>query len=371
MANLLDYLEWRGDINLNQVTLNKVDALLFALISYNIYDDLAPADFKKQLSLNEVLENFRKAPDLEERKDIGAMINEKTYDVLEKAAMSNRFCNLKVCGYRSLIDLEKAEQFAAITFVWGKTNIIVYRGTDDTIVGWKEDFNIAWQPQIPSQAEAISYFEEACSALKGDFILIGHSKGGNLVMNTASVCKAKLQKRILSLYNFDGPGFSKEFYESAGFLNIKNRLHSYYPGFSIVGMIFEHPEKYEIVKCDGFAINQHDPLNWQIMGGDFVHEKDFTSESKFFYKTFNDWVQLFDNEQRKTLVEAFFNIIEASECTTNKELVKNRLKASAKMIDAYAKQDKKLKSDIHKMVRILHQAVKDSLPMLSLINVSK
>ena len=371
MADLFNYLEWRGDITLDQVPFNKVDALLFALVSYNIFDNLVPSDFKTQLSMNEVLERFRQAPDLEERKDIGAMINERTYDVFEQAAISLRFCGLTVCGYRSIIDLEKVEQFAAITFIYKNINYIVYRGTDDTVVGWKEDFNISYLSQIPSQSDAIKYFEEAASVLKGKFVLIGHSKGGNLVINTAVSCKSKLQKKIHQLYNFDGPGFSKEFYIKKEYLNIQDRLYSFYPGFSIVGMIFNHPQNFEIVHCDGFAINQHDPLTWQIKGGDFEHEKDFTPESKFFYRTFNDWVSIIDSEKREKLVNALFGIIEASEYKTNKELVKNRLKASARMIDAFAKQDKQTKNEIHKMVRILHQTVKDSIPMLSLINVNK
>jgi len=371
MANLLDYLEWRGDIPLEQIPFNKVDALLFALISYNIFDGLVPSDFDTKLSMSEVLERFRKCPDLEERKDIGAMINEKTFDVFEQAAMSVRFGQLKICGYKSILDLNNEEQFAALTIIHNKTNIIIYRGTDDTVVGWKEDFNIAYLPQIPSQKDAIIYFEEAAKKLKGDFIMVGHSKGGNLVMNTAVACTPKLQKKLTALYNFDGPGFTPDFYLQKSYLNIKDKLQNFYPGFSIVGMIFNHPENYEIVSCEGFAIYQHDPLNWQIKGGDFIHEKDFTSESKFFYKTFNDWVSVIDAERRQKLVESLFNVIEASNCQTNKELVKNRIKASARMIDAFAKQDKPTKNEIHKMVRILHQAVKDSIPMISLINVTK
>ena len=135
--------------------------------------------------------------------------------------------------------------------------------------------------------------------------------------------------------------------------------------------VSEHPEDFEIVQSNGSAIMQHDPLTWQISGPDFIHEEDFTSESKFFYTTFNEWVKKISIDQRKIIVATLFDIIEASGCTSNKELVKNRIHASAKMIEAYAKLNRERKNDIHKIVRVLRQAVHDSLPMLSLINVNQ
>ena len=371
MADLLDYLDWRGDLDFNASSFNKVDALMLSLISYNIFDGFLNDSFAGRKSMQEILEAFYKAPDFEERKDIGAMINEKTFDVFEKMVNVARFKDLQLTAYKSVINLESTEQFAAITFIWGKTNIVVFRGTDDSIVGWKEDFNISWQNPIPSQNDALDYFDKAAASLKGDFILIGHSKGGNLVVNTAAKTSAKNQKRILTVYNFDGPGFENDYYLQAGFLNVKNKIKSFYPAFSIVGMIFKHPEDFEIVQSNGSAIMQHDPLTWQISGPDFIHEEDFTSESKFFYTTFNEWVKKISIDQRKIIVATLFDIIEASGCTSNKELVKNRIHASAKMIEAYAKLNRERKNDIHKIVRVLRQAVHDSLPMLSLINVNQ
>ena len=186
MADLLDYLDWRGDLDFNASSFNKVDALMLSLISYNIFDGFLDDSFAGRKSMQEILEAFYKAPDFEERKDIGAMINEKTFDVFEKMVNVARFKDLQLTAYKSVINLESTEQFAAITFICGKTNIVVFRGTDDSIVGWKEDFNISWQNPIPSQKHALDYFDKAAASLKGDFILIGHSKGGNLVVNTAA-----------------------------------------------------------------------------------------------------------------------------------------------------------------------------------------
>ena len=213
MADFFDYLNWRGDLSFELSPFNKIDALLLAHLTYCIFDGVISEKFTERKSFTQVAKDFSKTPDYEERINIGFLINKRTTELMFKAAESERFRNVELCGFRNIYNEEKVEQFAAVTFIVEGKPVIALRGTDDTIVGWKEDFNIAWLEQIPAQKDALEYFEEACKSLDGDVILVGHSKGGNLVINTAVNCDSKLQKRVKAIYNFDGPGFNEKVLE--------------------------------------------------------------------------------------------------------------------------------------------------------------
>ena len=218
-------------------------------------------------------------------------------------------------------------------------------------------------PQIPAQKDALEYFNDAANALKGDFVLVGHSKGGNLVINTAVGCGEKLQHRIERVYNFDGPGFASEFFESISYKAVEDRIYSFYPEFSVVGMIFHHPKFYEIVKSDGFAFWQHDAMNWQISGKDFVNAGEFTDESKIFYNAFNTWIDKLDTNQKKNFVDTMFCILEASGAKTNNELEKDALKATAKMLAAYAEVGKEKRKELHKILSMFKDVIADDIPI--------
>lgn len=364
MADLFDYLDWRGDITFEQVPFGKIDALLLAHLSYSIFDGLISESFSEKKSLSQLSEDFVKSPDYEERINIGFLINKRTAELMTKCAATERFKDVTVCGYKNIYSEEKMEQFAAIVFSVCGTNVIAFRGTDDTITGWREDFNIAYLSQIPAQKDALDYFELAAKELSGDFIISGHSKGGNLAVNTAVNCGRKNQSRVKKVYNFDGPGFLSDFFEKAEYKKIEDKIHSVYPELSVVGMIFEHPKNFEITKSNGFAIMQHDALTWQIIGGQFDNADDFTEESKIFNKAFNQWVEKLSVEQRKKFVNALFDIIEASGAKTNTELEKNALAASAKMIAAYSAMDKQTKTEVRNILSVLKAAVQSSLPMI-------
>ena len=371
MADFFDYLSWRGDLSFKAVPFNKIDALLLAQLSYNLFDGVVSSDFKGRKTFAQVAKDFAALPDYEERINIGFLINKRTAELMFKTAESERFRNVQLCGFRSIYSEENVEQFAAITFIIDGKPVIALRGTDDTIVGWKEDFNIAWLPSIPAQKDALEYFSEAAEALKGDFILVGHSKGGNLVINTAAGCGKKLQKRINKVFNFDGPGFAQSFFETDSYKAVEDRIYSFYPEFSVVGMIFHHPKFYEIVKSNAFAFWQHDPMSWQLSAKDFINTGDFTDESKLFHSAFNEWIDKLDVEQKKRFVDTMFCILEASGAKTNNELEKDALKATAKMLAAYAELDKDRKKELHDILGMFKDVIADDIPFFKLMVMLK
>ena len=363
MADFFDYLNWRGELDFERVPFGKIDALLLAQITYCIFDGIVADSFTEKKTLAQVAKELSASSDYEERINIGFLINKRTTELMIKCAESERFRDVELCGFRNIYNEENVEQFAAVTYIVNGQPLVALRGTDDTIVGWKEDFNIAWQPQIPAQKDALEYFEEAAAALKGNFIFTGHSKGGNLVINTAVNCGKALQKRIERVYNFDGPGFNPDFFEREEFLAVEERIQSFYPAFSVVGMIFHHPRDFEIVRSDAFAFWQHDAMSWQIMGSNFVNELEFADESKLFYSAFNEWIDRLDVEQKKKFVETMFCILEASGAKTNNEIEKDALKATARMIAAYAEMDKDRKKELKNILNMFKDVIADDIPI--------
>lgn len=371
MADLFEYLDWRGDITFDEIPLTAVDLLLLSHLTYANIDGLVESDFSKTITFNQLGKLYKSAPDFEERSNVGVLINKRTSELLLKCAKSKRFKNIKLCGFVNIFDEKIIEQFAAVTFIVDDKKIISYRGTDDTIVGWYEDFNLACLDEIPAQRDAMKYFETASNNLNGDFIFIGHSKGGNLALNTSVKCKSELQKRISSVYNFDGPGFYKEFYETEAYKQIEKRIYSFYPQFSIVGMIFEHPEKYKILKSSGFAIMQHDAVTWQLMGRDFTTVKSFDSASVSFRSAFNDWVNMLSVKERTKFVNALFEVLNASGVKTLDGINKSALPSSAKMLAAFAGMDKDTKREVRRIIGLFRDAIHTEFPIIKIFDLKK
>lgn len=366
MANLFDYLDWRGDVSFEADPLNKIDILLLSHLTYIIFDDLVSSDFMTPVTFAQFAKNFKLSPDFEKRINIGYLINKRTTELFFKCAKSERFKKVQMVGYRNIFNEENSEQFAAITYLLGEKTVVSFRGTDDSIAGWKEDFDISYLSSIPSQKDALDYFSDVAKNYRGKIIITGHSKGGNLAINTAVKCGGKLQNRIEAVYNFDGPGFSKDFFESSEYLNVEEKINSFYPEFSIVGMVFNHPQKYNIIKSSGFAAWQHDAVTWQVLGKEFVGSSSFTEQSKFFNKAFNQWIDKLSLSQRQKFVNALFELIEASGAKTNTELEENAIPASAKMISAFANMDKESKHEIKEILGVFREVIHSDFPLFKL-----
>lgn len=371
MADFFEYLDWRGDITIDEIPLSSIDMILLSQITYCNFDSLLSNSFSEVKTLSQLAKDFKSAPDYEERKNTGVLINKRTSELFIKAAKSKRFKNIKVCGYENIFSEEKSEQFAALTYITGNTNIISYRGTDDSLVGWREDFNLAFMDEIPAQKDALLYLNNASESITGKLILIGHSKGGNLALNTGVRCDPKIQKRITAIYNFDGPGFEKEFYESVGYKNIEKNVYSYYPQFSVVGMIFEHPEKYKILKSTGFAIMEHDAVTWQLLGRDFITVKDFDEASKAFRLAFNGWLDKLSKKDCEKFVNALFDVLTAPGAKTLDEINKNPIPASAKMLSAFTAMDKETKKEVKRIIGMFRDAIHTEFPLFNIFGLIK
>ena len=371
-TGIFEYLDWRGDLSFEDAPLNPVDLSVMCQLTYLNLDGLLDDDFKKSVSISELHSLFISSSNYAERCEMGVMINPKNPELLERCAVTSRFADLQVTGYKSIFEDKKDIQFAALTFkINKKLNVIVFRGTDDSIAGWKEDFDLCYKEEIPSQTLAVEYENKAFSSLKGEFILSGHSKGGNIVLYAAVKCPAKNQNKIKAVYDFDGPGFSKDFYETEAFKKVEKKLTIIYPEFDIVGMLFHHPEGYKIIKSEQQGALQHDMMSWKVCGADFIYGSDFTNESKVFGEAMNGWVDNLSLEDRSRFVNTLFGIIRSTGAVFNRDFEKNMLPYSAKMLGEFVKLDGDTRDNLKKVISILVKAFRDALPMFNSFNLTK
>ncbi len=352
MANIQDYINWRGDLTFSNSDFSRIDALILCQITYLNFDGLlSDYDFTENVSLFDLAQRFKNAKDFKTRKDTGLLINKNTASFFLKLAETVRFKDIKITGYTSKIDLAIEEQFAAATYILPDGKIFIcYRGTDDSIVGWKEDFNLAIEEEVPAQKDAVEYLKNAAKSLKGKLMIGGHSKGGNLAIYACAKCENKIKSRITCIYNNDGPGFYSSRVNSPEFQEIKEKINSSYPRFSIVGMLFEHVGKQNFVESDETGIMQHDPFSWHILGSDFVLLENNDDASKFFHNTFNEWIKTISPEQREVFVDTIFKVIESTDAKTNTELESNLAKNSVKILRTINRLDPEMRKICRKTI---------------------
>lgn len=367
MADILDYISWRGDLPFSASPFNEIDSLILCQISYlNFGGLLKDNDFKERKSLSQLAYEFNSSPDFSARCETGVLINRLTVKLLFDAASSVRFGGIETTGYVSIIDKQKEEQFSAVTYlIPDKTAFVSFRGTDDTIVGWKEDFNLAVMDEVPAQTDAKKYLEQAAAAIERPFRIGGHSKGGNLAIYAAAHSCDQTKLRIIEIFNNDGPGFPDSKLKAGCFHEIIPLIRSFYPQLSIIGMLFNYAGKYSIVKSSNKGLMQHDPFSWNLKGNSFELIGEFDKASSFFHSTFNSWINGLEKSQRELFVETLFQIIRATDAETNSQIEKNILQNSVKIITAIYRLDPELRNTFCSLIIMLFKAAHKNLPELN------
>lgn len=318
MSDMFDYLNWRGDILFSQLPPNPVDALIFSTLSYLDFSDIVPDTPRQWISLRSAAEALLEEPDAEKRTRVKADL-----DLLYAAAGSERFGRVGLSFYQDVFIPEEDTQFAAVTFfLEDGTAFLAFRGTDNTLVGWKEDFNMTFQEIIPAQRLAQQYVKTFAGASKVPIHLGGHSKGGNLAVYAAARSGYFIQKRIITVYNQDGPGFTEHMMTDPGYLNIVPRIRTYVPQSSVFGMLLEHEEPYIIIKSKQIGLMQHDPYSWEVMGGDFIPGEALTSDSRFLDRTFRNWLAGMSPEERNTFFDHVFDLLMTENASSPRDIVK-------------------------------------------------
>ncbi len=308
-ATVRDYLRWRGDLTFWQDGFNEVDNLLLCIVSYIDFRrifDLRSFKPSEAVSIGQVCALLT-----DEDEQLG--LSEEAYiPVLRAMAATPRFRDMEMFAFESSIDEEKVMQFAAVSFLLPDHSVfIAYRGTDTTLVGWQENFNMSFLTAVPAQLRAAEYAQEIVKACPRRMIRIGgHSKGGNLAAWAAIHLPERMQrKRLLAAYNNDGPGFSKEVLASEEYHRVAEKIHTFIPESSVVGMLLEHTEDYEIIDSTNYSVMQHEPLSWNVMGHTFCRVEARTGSAQLYDGVVRDWLAEMDNSQRQEFIEALYSIL--------------------------------------------------------------
>lgn len=354
MANLMDYLDWRGDLTLAVSPFNEVDALILAELSFVDFEGIVPPpEVGRGLPLNEAAEAFfarHGGRDV----DMGVLVPDGISQMLRKLMASPRFCGMTLNGYEALLDDEVEEQFSALTIDLGNGSIYIsFRGTDDTIVGWKEDLNMSFLEEIPSQKQAVDYVARVARQYPEKTLRIGgHSKGGNLAVYSAAKSSGDIQERIVAVHNNDGPGFIWDISKTPGHKRIAGRIHTVLPQTSVVGMLMEHEKHYQVVYSTYDGLYQHDGFSWQVKGTQFVHLDDFSREGKLVDEALSSWADSLNTHQREALAEALYSVFTATGAKTLSELNEEKLKSASAMLKTYKNLDRESRRMVSEMFKI-------------------
>lgn len=308
---MLEYLQEYGNRSFREMPLNEVDSLILCQLSYLKFDGLVP-------DVNENRPSVTLAS-LKKHKDYEKLFADVRYADVNRALIegmigSVRFQNTKLNCYVNFIKQENETQFSAITFFLDDGTVyIAFRGTDETIVGWKEDFNMAFLAPVPGQEYSVRYLNIVASMLQRPFYVGGHSKGGNLAVYSSMHCKPAFQDRIIKIYSMDGPGLRPEIMESGNYEMIASRVVKILPHSSMIGMIFESDPRYEVIESKSFGLMQHDPYSWVVEDSHLKRVEGIYQASLKVDKTINSWLLTQNEEQLKVFVDTLYQVISASD----------------------------------------------------------
>lgn len=313
MGNVIDYLNWRGDLPLERVPFCPVDALVLSAVSYVHFDALTG---DVPCALGETAGRYLAAPSGSR----GRYRCREDLDLLRAVGGAERFARLEITGWWDRFVPEEETQFAAVAVALGDGSVCLsFRGTDSTLVGWKEDFNMSFMDVVPAQLAAAELIQQTAGSCAGPLRLGGHSKGGNLAAAGASLCPAKVRDRIQAVYSFDGPGFSPYLAARPGYQELLTRICSFVPKSSVVGLLLAHEEPYTVVDSDQKGLFQHDLYSWQVLGSDFVRLEEVDAGSRMIDRTLKNWLSGLTREERETVADTLYELLSSGDARLVRE----------------------------------------------------
>ena len=330
MGNIMDYISWRGDLSFEQSQFNEVDNLILACFSYVNLDGIPAVTKQKGIGLKKLTKEFMKLHTMKELEADKSFIRLAPF-MMMKMAKSVRFGKCVVRNYVNDIVTEAEQQFAAMEIVLEDgTSYVSFRGTDDTIIGWKEDFNLS-TGVVPAQKRAIEYLQKISEHTDGMLRVGGHSKGGNLAIYGSVMCKSAHEK-ILEIYSNDGPGFSREFQELPEMKEMMPKIIRIIPEYSIIGTLLEHEKEPVIVASSSKGLLQHDGFSWEVQGPALVRRDRLNKTALRFIEILHKWIDGMDTEQKRLLIEDLFATLQASGYENLSEVQSGGLKSLAAMV---------------------------------------
>ncbi len=330
MANIEDYLVWRGDVPFDIDPFNEVDNAVLCELVYSAFDGIVPGPgLKEKISIEDVCDTFFSKYSEKEMSARTSVTKDAPF-LLKKMAHSKRFGGTKLSGFVNEVDKEDQSQFAVCTFYLPDGTIYVaFRGTDDSLVGWKEDFNMSFSPGTGGQLKAVEYLNKNFARTMKPLRIGGHSKGGSFALYGAAFCKSHIKDNIIEIFNNDGPGFIPEILKTPEYKSVIKRVHKYIPNESIIGMMMYTKAKVSIVSSNTRGINQHDLFSWQVVCNRFIKVDSVANSSVMIDEIMKEWTKKFDYETREAFGDVFFELLSNSGATKMSHITGNKVKSIA------------------------------------------
>ena len=311
MKNMLDYIKEFGHVSFEERAFSEIDALVLTELEYLPLEKVVPSDENGEnfVTVKEIAEYMQ-----EHKQELfdenPMMITEERHEVSQVIADAPRFQSLKFFGVVSEWDKDTTKQFAAVTVeVEPSVRLVVFRGTDETLIGWKEDFLMTYSPLVAAQTDAKEYLAKQASLWDGDLMISGHSKGGNLAIYAAATQVEDVQLRIVDIFCFDSPGLYRSVLETKGYQNIVPLAMRYIPQDSLVGLMLESEVPYVIVKSNATGAMQHSAMTWEIEDGQFIKMEKLTKNSQLNDQTFKKWTESVSDEELELFWNVFFELL--------------------------------------------------------------
>ena len=311
---MYEYLSWRGDLTFEQDPFNEVDKLILAQMAYVDYDEIVPEDREKKIAISDVARLYWELHTVAEIKSRGSFVRMSPL-LLEPVAKSRRFRRMTLTGYVNYVSKSAEAQMSAVQFeLEDGTIYVAFRGTDETLVGWKEDFNLSFMPQTEGQRLAVEYMRFHFRDTNLRLRVGGHSKGGNFAIYASAFSGPEVERQIREIYTYDAPGFRDEVTETDEYRKILPKTTSIIPEDSVIGVLFGTG-----LEPSATGIMQHDALTWQVMGNRLVR-KERSDDSLFVERVMTDWLSKVDDDSRKIFVDQIFGVLQSTGAYTMKDI---------------------------------------------------
>ena len=342
MPNILDYLTWRGDVPFSVSPPNEVDNYIHCKIGTLDFTGIVPEN-ELYVPLPQAVEAYFAAGGAEK---LGALSSPYIAPMVKRLPETVRFREVMLTGFRQVHDEKKTEQFSALTLrLPGGLHYVTFRGTDDTIVGWKEDCLLTVMDEIPAQRDALDYLTWAASVYPGKLAVGGHSKGGNLAMYAAAMAPESVQERIGNIYNNDGPGFQEKILQTEGYRRIKPRIKTILSQNAMVGTLLWQDCDYTVVKSTAALLGAHDGFTWETTPTGFVRCESLSPSARAFDRAMEEVLGGMSMDERKEFIEEFFGTLTATGAVTLSDLSARMLRETLRVARAVHQEP-----SLHKMV---------------------
>lgn len=348
MGDIISYIDEYGGFTFLEKPFCEVDGLIFSHFSYYIYTGIVPtvSPFLPGVKLSDAVQKMNWNNFISVKWE-----TERNRELLYKTSFSRRYRNTVLNFLAEETDKEKNLQFCAVTFLLGNGDVFIsFRGTDDDLIGWREDFDMAYRTPVESQIKSTEYVNKITKLLARKrglrLYLGGHSKGGNLAVYSAMTCNENIKPRIGRIYNMDGPGFRPDFMDKLGYDGIKDKILKLVPDESFVGMLMESKTDYELIKSSEIGLYQHVCFSWIVEGDRLKRADEQVPKRKELYDRINKWIYALEKEKFGGFTDELFGLMELTEARTLtdlKEVLNEIPKIMPVMMQEYSQLDEDTK----------------------------